>query len=158
MAELQQLDRAKHSFPGIDPDAIRRGVVVADIEVRNPVPIDVAKHHRQPPVAIRRNRHALLVGVSALLELDGGEVSLAVVAIQPMHLRQLPHFPIRQRLEPSLPLWRAGRFAVHLRHLPLVAAFRHGKTGRRIGQVHRVDEMRAVKIQVTISIDVRQRQ
>ena len=157
MTELQLINRAKRSLPGIDPDAIRRRVVIADVQVGTSIAVDVAKHHRQPPITIRRNRRSLLVGVSARLELDRLEVSLAVVAIEPMHLRQFAHFPIRQRLEAPFPLRRTRRFAVHLRHLPLVAAFRDGEAGRRIRQMHLVDEMRAVKIEVAVPIDVRQR-
>ena len=157
MAELVGVDRPEGALAGIDPDAVWRSVVVADVEIGKPVAVDVAKHHSQSPVAIRRNGRALFVQESAWLVLGRLETSVTFVAIESVDFRQLAHFAVRQRFEATFPFRRTRGFAVHFRHFPLIAAAGHGEARRGIGQHHRIDEMCAVKVEVAVTINVRER-
>ena len=157
MAQLQRLQFPKLTPALIDPNAVRRGVVVADIEIGCSVTVDVAKHHGQTPISIRRQRRSLRIRKRAGLILDGPEPSLPFIEVQPVHLRQLADLAVGQRLEAALPFGRAGRFAVDLGHLPAIALASEGKAGGGICQTHHIDEVRAVEIEVAVAVDVGQR-
>ena len=58
LSQRQFGNRAKPAFAVVDPDAVFGGKIVADINVRRAVAIEVAKHHRQSPV-VRRFRQSL---------------------------------------------------------------------------------------------------
>ena len=157
VAQLQRLPFTKLTPALIDPDAVRRGVVVADIEIGYSVPVDVAKHHGQTPIAIGHQRLALRIRKRAGLILDGPEPALPLIEVQPVYLRQLAHLAVGQRLEAALPFGGAGRFAIDLGNLPAIALASEGKAGGGIGQTHHINEVRAVEIEVAVAVDVGQR-
>ena len=157
VADETRGEQPEGALAGVDPDAVRRGVVVAHVQVGEAVVVDVAEHHGQPPVAERRDRFPLLVHERPGLVLDRGETTFAVVAVEPVDLGQLADLAVRRRLEASGPARRPRGSAVDLRDLPLLAALRHREARRRIGQQHRIDEVRAVEVEVAVAIDVGER-
>src|SRR5207245_1329380 len=99
MTEGQWIDCAKGALPGINPDSIRRHIVVANVQVGRPITINVTKHCRQSPIPKGWNRFAFLVQKNARLELNGREVTMPIVAVKSVHLWQFPHSSIRQCLK-----------------------------------------------------------
>ena len=141
----------------IDPDAIGRRVVIADIQIRGSIAIDIAEHHRQTPIPIGRYRLSLRIRKRAGLVLDSPEPALPLIEVQPVYLGQLAHLAVGQRLEAALPFRGPGRFAVDLGNFPTIALAGECEPGGGVGQPHHVDEVRAVQIQIAIAIDVGQR-
>ena len=158
MTKREPIDRPKSAATRINPNAVRGDVVIANVEVGNAIAIQVPEHDRQSPVPVGPNGFAFLVHKHARFELNRSEMPVPIVAVQSVNFGQLPHFPTGQRLKSILPLRQPSRFAIDLGHLPTVASSGHRKARRRIKQVHHVNVMRAVKVQVTVPIDVRQRQ
>src|SRR5207302_1808583 len=115
MPKAEWIDGPKSPFPRIDPNSIgARGIVVANIQVRNSVSIEIAKHHRQSPVPVWRNRFPFLVHEHARLKLNGSKMPLPIVAVQSVHFWQFAHLPVRQRLKSILQVWERGRLIIDL--------------------------------------------
>ena len=157
VAQFQGLQFPELTPTLIDPDAIGRRVVIADIQIRGAIAIDIAEHHRQTPIPIGRQRLSLRIRKRAGLVLDGPEPALPLIEVQPVHLGQLAHLAVGQRFETPLPFGRSGRFTVDLGNLPTIALAGECEAGGGVGQPHHVDEVRAVQIQIAIAIDVGQR-
>ena len=92
VAQRHLADEPEFSAALIDPKPIRRLKVVADINVRPTVEVDVANHHRQAKIPKRlADRLAVLVEPIAIRPVGFGEVAAAVVEIKKVRLADLDH-------------------------------------------------------------------
>ncbi len=53
LAKRQARQRAKSAFALVDPDAVGRVKIIADVEIGKPIAVDIAEHHREPPIKRR---------------------------------------------------------------------------------------------------------
>src|SRR5678815_1518005 len=97
------------------PDAVRREEVVADIDVRHPILIHVAKHNRQTPIPRnRRQRLSRLIHEDPVGPWNRHEMTFTVVQIQNIRLPQFEQSTpwrkfelvtiFRPKLEPAINL------------------------------------------------------
>src|SRR5437868_4436017 len=75
------------AFALIDPNAIGRFEIIAHINIRTPVAIEVAHHHRKAPIK-RRQLQGLAVFIQecAASPGNGGEMAMTIVQIKRVRL------------------------------------------------------------------------
>src|SRR5687767_14075832 len=80
VAQSQRSHRAKTAVAIVDPDAVRRAEIIANIKVRRAVPVDVPEHRgKSPIVKIPLERLPLFIEKSAAGKAHRLKASLAVV-------------------------------------------------------------------------------
>ena len=152
----------RHQLKGaialINPKPVRAGKIIANVQVRKQVIVHVAKRDSQAPFAKRSQRTRFSVDDKHRLRRHISKRAVGVVEIKSVSLRQFTHpAGVRDR-EPALPFRFERRLAVDPCDDPLITALGVLKPRGRIGEVHPVDVMGHVQIEITIAIDVRQSQ
>src|SRR5437667_8683533 len=84
--------RAKVAMAIVYPAAVRREGIVAHVNIRGPVAIDIAEHNRQPLVPRRGGqRFAFLVQKCAVGPRNRPEIPAAIVEEERIRFPQLKH-------------------------------------------------------------------
>ena len=143
----------------IDPDPVGRIKIVADVDVREPVPVDVPEHDRETPI-IRRfgQRFSVLVEKRSAGERNRHEICPALVAIEYIRFPQLLDAALGAHNEPVCQVRPGCRPAIKaVQHHLAVDPFEGCVC---IGHVHqrRCAVVGDIEIQTAIAIDVAHRQ
>ena len=136
----------------VDPNAVGPVIIiVAHVDVRQPVAVDVAKHRRQPPIARRLGqRLAVLVEKRTGRPGHGRKPAFAVIEVQKIAFANFDDFDsaaLRGQSHETVG-GRHHHFAVHQPGLDFHAGFVPVHDGPIVGHV---------QVQVAVPIDVRQR-
>ena len=92
MAQCQLVDELEFAVALIDPKPVRRLKIVANINVRPAVLVDIADHHRQAQIPKRLpDRLAVFVEPIAVRPVDVGEVAATVVEVEKIRLADFDH-------------------------------------------------------------------
>src|SRR5438128_8148490 len=84
--------RAKVAMAIVYPAAVRREGIVAHVNIREPVAIDIAEHYRQPLVPRRSGqRFAILVQKGAVGPRNRLETPPAIIEVKRIRFSQLVH-------------------------------------------------------------------
>ena len=152
--------RQSAEFPPavIDPDAVRREQVVADINVRRTVAVEVVKLRRETPVPRRvGQRHPIFIEERTVRERPRLEMSSAVVEIQDIRFAEFQHVTRRSENETIRVIRQRSRPVVHRRNhrsafdeLPVELCCLFIADGFRA-------KVRDIKVQRAVTVHVRQR-
>ncbi len=150
----------------IDPEAIRRLEIVAHVNVRRSVAVDIAEHDREPPVKRRlRQRPPMLVKKRALGERHRYKPSRTLIPQQ--HIR-LPVLVVGESASAGLfadleieaihQFRIRQRFSIHTGNLRRAVDGAEGEAG--VGLVPDRDDpiVGNIDIQVSVTVNVRQRE
>src|SRR5437867_4918933 len=84
----------------INPNTVWRTEIVADINVRQTIAIQIPQHNRKSPVIRRlRERFAILIDEGSISKRNGSEVRVSVVFVEDIRLTVLSHFTIWVKVE-----------------------------------------------------------
>ena len=149
---------AEAPAPVIDPEPVRTAEGVAHVQVRREVAVDVAERHGQAPVVRGGKRPAVLVGEAALLEHHFLKPAGAVVQVKTVALRQLLDPAVRCHQKPAPEPCLEGGLPVDTGDDPLPAPPTQGEPRARVGDVHHVDVIGHVQVEVAVTVHIAQRQ
>ena len=120
MAQGQRWGSPKMTLPIVEPEPVGRPVVVADVNIRRPVAIQIPKRRCQCPIQWRtRQRFATFVQKRPVGPGQWRETPLPIVEINHVRFAIFHAIPIFQ-YEALIKRWGKGHLAVHLDHLELV--------------------------------------
>src|SRR5439155_26067805 len=105
-------DGAKSSTPIVDPDAIGRLKIIADVEVGCAVVIQIAEHCRQSPVIRRADGLAVLVEEGPIGPAHWHETAVADITEEDVRLAVLEYTAAVVETEPADQIRRRSRPAV----------------------------------------------
>ena len=158
-AQRQPVHGAKLSFAIVDPDTIFAGKIVAEINVRRAVVVDVAKHHRQSPV-VRRflQRLSLFIKKRSVGKRNRSELPTAFVAQKHISFAVFLDLSVFAQLKPPNQIRLRNRSTVDAQYDRLSVDRVPVETGLRVIS----DGVRAVigniKVQIPVAINVGQGQ
>ena len=147
-AEREAVDGAEAARAVIDPAAVGRPVVVADIQVGRAVAIHVAELRGEPPVERRaRERLAVFIQKGAVCPRDGREFSPAVIRVELIWLAVFLHPALFIDQKAVAQPLRHRQLAIHHEHLQL------GEIAVVIAPV-----VGHVEIEIAVAIRIRERE
>jgi hypothetical protein len=141
----------------IEPQAVGRGEVVGNVQVGKPVAVEIAEDHGQAPFAHHGGRFALVVEENPGLVLHRREAPLPVVAVERIGLGQFHHLAVGHHFEAVAKPGIGGGDAIDLTDHPSPVLLAHREAGARIEEVHHIDVVGAVEVEIAIAIHVGQR-
>ena len=158
VAQCKPRQSAEFSLTVIDPDAVRREQVVADVYVRRPVAVEVVKLRREAPVPRRiGQRQPIFIEERTVRERPGSEMSSAVVEIQNIRFAEFQHVTRGSENETIGVIRQRSRPVVHRRNhrsafdqLPVELCRRFITDGVRA-------KVRDIQVQRAVTVHVRQR-
>ena len=142
----------------IDPNSILGVKVIADVNVRRAVAIDIVEHDRERPVIGHGDRAAVLTEKRPVRPTERKEPALPVVAVKPIRFAVFQNAGNRIHSETPLQVGRGDRLSVHRQELEL--AIEGGDFEASIGFIPpgAGPVVGHIEVQKTIAIDVGQGQ
>ena len=158
VADGQPGHRAKPAAPVVDPEPVGVGKIVADVQVRREIPVDIAKSHGQTPVTGGRKRPTVLISEIALLKNHLLKFTCTVVQVETVRLRQLPNPAFRCCQKPATEPWLKGGLAIDTRDDPFPSPPTQRVSSACVGDVHHVDVIGHIQVEVAVAVHVTQRE
>ena len=141
---------------GVDPEAVRRTIVIGDDQIRKPVAVEIPKLNAQSPVPRRVHWFSLIIQKGPRDVGQQREVATAIVAVQAIGLGQLHNLALRPHLEATQPARMSRRLPIHLRNARNTPFAGDAHLHCRVCQSDHVAVVGAVQVEVAIPIDVSQ--
>ena len=101
---------------GVDPETVRRTIVIGDDQIRKPVAVEIPKLNAQSPVSGRVYWFSLIIQKRPRDVGQQREVATAIVAIQAIGLGQLHNLALRPHPETTQPARMGRRLPIYLRN------------------------------------------
>ena len=158
VAHGQPRHRPKPTAPVVYPKPVGVAEVVAYIQVRREVAVDIAERHGKSPVARGGKRLSVLAGEGALLEHHFLEPAGAVVQVKTVSLRQFPDEAARRHQKPVAEPRLEGGLPVDAGDHPLAIPPPQREPRARVGDVHHIDVIGHVQVEVAVAVHIGQRE